>query len=91
MAVEKRALKGVRLLPGINGIEVEWADQVIRDDGSIAASTPFNRAYGMYDRSQFLADMAGEPTAVTYADLAGLEVRPVFAEPATTEPEPVYE
>lgn len=75
MAIEKRALKGVRLLPVIKGIEVEWADQVIRDDGSVIASTKFNRAYGPFDRSQFLADMADEPTAVTYADLAGLEVR----------------
>ena len=75
MAIEKRVLNGVRTLPGLKGIEVEWADQVIRDDGSIAASAPFNRAYGQFDREQFLADMADEPTAVTYADLAGLEVR----------------
>lgn len=85
MAIEKRVLNGVRVLPGVKGIEVEWADQVIRDDGTIAASTPFNRAYGQYDREQFLADMADEPTAVTYADLAGLEVRPVV------EAEPVAE
>ena len=81
MVIEKRVLKGVRLLPGVKGAEVEWTDQVIRDDGSVIASTPFNRAYSQYDREQFLADMAGEPTAVTYADLAGLEVR---AEQPTT-------
>jgi len=86
MAIEKRVLKGVRLLPGVKCAEVEWTDLVIRDDGSIAASTPFNRAYGQYDREQFLVDMADEPTAVTYADLAGLEVRP-----AVVEPEPVTE
>ena len=80
MAIEKRVLKGVRVLPGIKGIEVEWADQVIRDDGSIAAATPFNRAYGQYSREQFLLDMADEQAAVTYADLAGLEVRPAVPE-----------
>lgn len=91
MAIEKRELKSVRTLPGLKGCEVEWADQVIRDNGDVIASTPFNRAYGQYDREQFLADMADEPTAVTYADLAGLEVRPVVIEPATTEPEPITE
>ena len=91
MAIEKRVLSGIRVLPNINCIEVEWADQVIRDNGDVIASTPFNRAYGKFDRAQFLLDMASEPTAVTYADLAGLEVRPVVIEPATTEPEPITE
>lgn len=86
MLIEKRVLKGVRLLPGIKGIEVEWSDQVIRDSSDVIASKTFRRAYGQYDREQFLADMADEPTAVTYADLAGLEVRP-----AVVEPEPVTE
>lgn len=85
MPVEKRVLKSVRTLPGLKGCEVEWTDQVIRDNGDVIASTPFNRAYGQYDREQFLLDMADEPTAVTYADLAGLEVRPVV------EAEPVAE
>lgn len=75
MVVEKRVLKSVRTLPGLKGCEVEWTDQVVRDNGDVIASTPFNRAYGQYSREQFLLDMADEPTAVTYADLAGLEVR----------------
>ena len=75
MAIEKRVLKSVKTLPGLKGCEVEWADQVIRDNGEVIASTPWNRAYGQYDREQFLADMADEQTAVTYADLAGLVVR----------------
>ena len=91
MLIEKRVLKGVRLLPGVNGIEVEWADQAIRDTGDVIASTTFRRAYSQYDRSKFLADMADEPTAVTYADLAGLEVRPAFVEPTAVEPEPITE
>lgn len=86
MAIEKRVLKSARILPGLKGCEVEWADQVIRDNGEVIASTPFNRAYGQYDREQFLLDMADEPSAVTYADLAGLEVRPAVPEP-TPEPQ----
>lgn len=76
MAIEKRVLKSVRTLPGLKGVEVEWADQVVRDNGDVIASTPFNRAYGRYDREQFLLDMADEPGAVSYADLAGLELSP---------------
>jgi hypothetical protein len=88
---EFKALNGVTVKQDAKAVEVSWMVSVIRDDGSIAASTPFNRAYGQFDREQFLLDMADEPTAVTYADLAGLEVRPVVIEPATTEPEPITE
>lgn len=89
--IEKRCLNAIRILPALKGLEAEWLDQIIRDDGSIAASTPWSRAYGQYDREQFLADMADESAAVTYADLAGLEVRPVVVEQATSEPEPITE
>ena len=85
--IEKRCLNAIRVLPAVKGIETEWLDQIIRDDGSIAASTPWRRAYGQFDRDLFLTDMAGESAAVTYADLAGLEIRSVVVEPATTEPE----
>lgn len=91
MVVEKRVLSGVRVLPSVKGIEVEWADQVVRESGEVIASTPFNRAYGQYDREQFLLDMADEPTAVTYADLAGLEIRSVVVDPATIAPETITE
>lgn len=74
---EVRELKSVRVISDRNAVEVEWADVVRRADSSVIATTPFNRAYGRYDRDQFLLDMGDAPTAVTYADLAGLEVRPV--------------
>ena len=72
---EVKTLKGVTVKQDDSAVEVSWIVSVVRDDGSIAAATPFNRAYGRYDREQFLLDMASEPTAVTYADLAGIEVR----------------
>ena len=75
MAIEKRVLKSVRTFHQMKCAEVEWLDQVVRDNGEVIASTPWSRAYSQYDREQFLQDMADEPTAVTYADLAGLEVR----------------
>ena len=86
---EIKTLNGVMVKAESKAIEVSWAITVVREDNTIAASTPFNRAYGQYDREQFLLDMADEPTAVTYADLAGLEVRPAFVEPAAVEPEPI--
>lgn len=86
-------MKEVKTLKGITvkqeAIEVEWVVSAIREDGTIAASTQFNRAYGQYDREQFLLDMAGEPTAATYADLAGLEVR--SEQPVAVEPQPIIE
>ena len=72
---EIRKLNTVTVKAANSAVEVSWIDSVIRDDGTIIASTPFNRAYGQYDREQFLSDMSGEPAAVTYADLAGLKVR----------------
>jgi hypothetical protein len=72
---EVKSLNGVTVKQEAKAIEVSWTVSVVRDDGSTAAATPFNRAYGQYDREQFLLDMASEPTAGTYADLAGLEVR----------------
>ena len=74
---ETRELKSIRVISSSHATEVEWVDVVRRDDGTLIAETPFNRAYGRYDRDQFLLDMGDAPTAVTYADLAGLEVRPV--------------
>jgi hypothetical protein len=87
MAIEKRVLKSVRTIPGLKGIEVEWADQVIRDNGEVIASSPWNRAYGQFDREQFLLDMADEPTATAYADLAGLvDPEPIATTEQVTEP-----
>lgn len=70
---EVRNLNTVTVKAENSAVEVSWIDTVVRDDGTVVASTQFNRAYGQYDRSRFLLDMAGEPSAVTYADLAGLE------------------
>lgn len=78
---ETRELKSVRVLAERKAVEVEWADVVRRADGSIIATTPFNRAYSRYDRAMFLSDLASEPTALTYADLAGLEEHPPVPEP----------
>ena len=83
---EARELNSIRIISDRNSVEVEWADVVRRGDGSVIASTPFNRAYSKYDREQYLQDMADHPSAVTYADLAGLEVRPAVPEP-TPEPQ----
>lgn len=87
---EQKILVGVEVFRQSNAVNVRWDKQILRD-GEVVVSEPFRRAYGQYDREQFLLDMTDEPTAVTYADLAGLEVRPVVIEPATTEPEPITE
>ncbi|MDD2341433.1 MAG: hypothetical protein PHV54_00905 [Tolumonas sp.] len=69
---ELKVLKSVRVLPEYSAVEVEWLNRVVRGDGSIIAEKPFNRAYSKTERTKFLSDIDGNPSAVTYADLAGL-------------------
>lgn len=66
---EQTVLASVEVLPQINAINVRWDKQILRD-GDVAVSEPFRRAYGRYERDQFLVDVPG---GESYADSAGLE------------------
>jgi hypothetical protein len=74
---EQTILASVEVLPQVTAINVRWDNQVLRD-GEVITSEPFRRAYGRYEREQFLADVPG---GAGYADSAGLEFAP--AQPAT--------
>lgn len=69
---EVKVLKSIRVLPEYSAIEVEWLNRALRGDGSTLAETPFNKAYGKYERQQFLTDLSDNQHVTTYADLAGL-------------------
>lgn len=69
---ETKILKGIRVLPGYSAIEVEWLNRVERSDGTVIAETPLNGSYSKYERTRFLSDMTDNPSAATYADLAGM-------------------
>lgn len=66
---EQTILASVEVLPQVTAINVRWDNQVLRD-GEVIVSEPHRRAYGRYDREQFLADVHG---GEAYADAAGLE------------------
>lgn len=53
---EQRVLKQVSLLPEKDAIEVQWADQVLRD-GVIIAEELHRRAYTKDSRAMFLAEV----------------------------------
>lgn len=83
---EVKVLKSIRVLPEYSAIEVEWLNRALRGDGSTLAETPFNKAYGKYERQQFLTDLSDNQHVTTYADLAGLvDPEPVAAEVAAPE------
>ena len=77
MLQEAKVLVSVEILPQDNSINVRWDNQILRD-GNVIFSEAFRRAYGRYDREQFLADV---PDGEAYADSAGLE-------PSANEPSP---
>ena len=66
---EQTIVASVEVLPQINAVNVRWNKQILRD-GVVVVSEPFRRAYGRYEREQFLADVPG---GEAYADAAGLE------------------
>lgn len=77
---EQMVLASVEVLPQVTAINVRWDKQVLRD-GEVIVSEPFRRAYGRYEREQFLADV---PSGEAYADSAGLE-------PSANAPAPAQE
>lgn len=55
---EKRVLKQITLLPDQNCVQVQWADQVLRD-GDVIAETLHRKAYGQEQQEQFAAEVEG--------------------------------
>ena len=80
MLKEIKSLASVELLPQINAVNVRWENQILRDEVVISTEN-VRRAYGRYDREQFLADVHG---GESYADAVGLE-------PAANAPAPAQE
>ena len=69
---EQTVLVSVEVLQQINAINVRWDKQILRD-GEVIVSEPHRRAYGRYEREQFLADVPG---GEAYADAAWLDIAP---------------
>ena len=83
--IEKITETQITVLESVNGINVLWTDIITDAEREVARSNRA-QAFSRYERELFLSVMADHPSAVTYADLAGLEVRPAVPEP-TPEPQ----
>lgn len=53
---EQRVLKQVQILPQSNTIQVQWADQVLKD-GVVISETLHRCAYMQEQKDQFLAEV----------------------------------
>ncbi len=55
---EQRVLKQVAVLPGQSSVNVQWADQVLKD-GEILTETFHRKAYTAEQIEEFLAEVGG--------------------------------
>lgn len=55
---EQTILKQVTVLPVQNAINVQWANQVLRD-GEVISETYHRKAYGQEQQAEFEADVEG--------------------------------
>ena len=55
---ERRILKQVSVLPELGAVNVQWSDQVLRDD-VVIAETLFRRSYDKTHRDAFLSEVEG--------------------------------
>ena len=55
---EQTTIKQVTVLPAQNAINVQWANQVLRD-GEVISETYHRKAYGQEQRAEFEADVEG--------------------------------
>ena len=64
---EQRILKQVSILPAQNAMNVQWANQICRDD-EVIAETYERKAYTADQKVEFLAEVEG---AEAYVDALG--------------------
>jgi hypothetical protein len=64
---EQRILKAVTVKPTQQAIEVQWADQILRD-GEVISEQYHRKAYGSEQSNEFIAEVEG---AAAYIQAAG--------------------
>lgn len=65
---EQRILKQVTMLPQSNAVNVQWANQIIRDGSEVISETYERKAYGQDQKADFIAEVTG---GQAYADAMG--------------------
>jgi len=58
MLTEQRILKQVTTLPAQSAINVQWANQILRD-GEVISETFERKAYAVEQKDDFLAEVEG--------------------------------
>jgi hypothetical protein len=53
---EQRVLKQITVLSEVNAINVQWADQIVRD-GVVVSETFCRKAYGPKQKDEFLEEV----------------------------------
>jgi hypothetical protein len=61
---EQTILKQITVLPAQSAINVQWANQVLRDD-EVISETYHRKAYTKEQQAEFEAEVAGSPNYVT--------------------------
>ena len=64
---EQRIINQVTVLPSQNAINVQWADQILRD-GEVISQTYHRKAYGPGQQAEFLAEVEGADAYVNLID-----------------------
>lgn len=64
---EQRIIKQVSVLPATGAINVQWANQILKD-GNVLTETYERKAYTADQKTEFLAEVEG---AVSYATAVG--------------------
>lgn len=55
---EQRIINQVTILPNQNAVQVQWADQILRD-GEVISQQYHRKAYGAEQRAEFEAEVEG--------------------------------
>lgn len=61
---EQIIIKQITVLPAQSAIQVQWANQVLRDD-EVISETYHRKAYTKEQQAEFEAEVAGAPNYVT--------------------------
>ena len=64
MLTEQRILKQVTTLPAQSAVQVQWANQILKD-GVVISETYERKAYGQEQKAEFIAEVEGAAAYVT--------------------------
>lgn len=56
--IEQRILKQISVLPASKTVDVQWADQIVKD-GSVISEQYHRKAYSEKQKDEFLAEVEG--------------------------------